>query len=143
MAFTGRAVPAPLFYNWMNDRGQSKELKRILSALSPLRLGVMPLESDIHAHVARALEEGGLAFTHEMRLDAHRRIDFLCEGVGIEIKKGRPQPAALKKQIAGYLQSPLLKEILVITQRSVRLPDQIGDKHVCQLSLDRLWGIAL
>lgn len=127
----------------MNKNEHSEELTRILSALNTLRLGVVPQESDIHRRVARALEEHGLAFTHEMRLDTHRRIDFCCEGVGIEIKKGRPQPAALKKQIAGYLQSPLLNEILVITQRSVPLPERIGTKRVYQLSLDRLWGIAL
>ena len=120
-AFTGRAVPAPCFYD------EQERAQRGAYA---------------HPFSVKHTSAGGSA-AGERHPPAHRRIDFCCEGVGIEIKKGRPQPAALKKQIAGYLQSPLLNEILVITQRSVPLPETIGTKRVYQLSLDRLWGIAL
>ena len=122
----------------MND-----QIETILTALSGIRICAQPEESDIHAAVARALDEAGLAYIHEHRLGPGRRIDFYCGGVGIEVKKGRPVSARLHAKVERYAESPELSALIIVSQRPCRLPEAIGGKPVCLLSLDRLWGVAL
>ena len=115
----------------------------IIEAISAIRLGYIPHEEDIHSLIADALSREGVDFIHEARLSPGRRADFLAGRVAVEVKKGRPSPAALKKQLAGYLECPEVEEMVVICQRRVPLPAQIAGKPVYQISLDRLWGISL
>ena len=119
------------------------EINAIAAALSVIRTPAVPGEYDIHAEVAAALTAHGIAHTHEYRLAPRCRIDFLAGSVGIEIKKGRPAPSALREQLGRYLKSDALAAIIVVTQRAVALPDTIGGKPVVQISLNRLWGVAL
>ncbi len=118
-------------------------MQRIVDAVSRVRVTGAPQEADLHALIAEALAGAQIGFSHEARLGPRMRADFLAGRVAIEIKKGRPAPAALKKQIGGYLACPGVDEMLVITQRRISLPKTIGGKPVHQLALDRLWGIAL
>ena len=115
----------------------------IIKAISTIRLGSVPREEDIHSLISDALSRKGVAFIHEARLGAGRRADFLACRVAVEVKKGRPAPAALRKQLAGYLAHPEVDEMIVVCQRRVTLPAEICGKPVHQLSLDRLWGISL
>ena len=115
----------------------------ILSALERVRAPAQPGEYDLHALIAAALFCAGIPCAHEYRLAPRCRIDFLCAGVGIEVKKGRPPRAALEKQIARYLASPEISALIVVAQRAVSLPGVIGGKRVHVLSLNRLWGVAL
>ena len=61
----------------------------------------------------------------------------------MEVKKGRPTPSQLKRQIARYLESDALDALLVVAQQAVPLPAAIGGKPVELFSLNRLWGVAL
>ena len=115
----------------------------IQSALSFIRLPAAPGEYDVHAEVARALDRAGIEYMHEYRLAPRCRIDFLVGRVGIEVKKGRPAPGELKRQLARYLASPELESVIVVTQRAVPLPDKIGGKAVYQIALNRNWGVSL
>ena len=63
--------------------------------------------------------------------------------MGIEVKKGRPASAELKRQLARYLESDALDAVIVVTQRTTALPDAILGKPVRLVSLNRLWGVAL
>lgn len=122
----------------MND-----EMKRILEALSAVRTPAAPEELDLHEAIAGALSAAGLDFDHELRLAPRCRIDFRVGRVGIEVKKGRPVPSQLRRQIARYLESDALDALLVVAQQAVPLPASIGGKPVFLLSLNRLWGVAL
>ena len=117
-------------------------LSPILSALSTLRVPAEPGEYDIHGQIASALSAAGLDFAHEYRLGPRCRVDFLVGRVGIEVKKGRPA-AALHRQLARYLAFDALDAVVVITQKHTPLPERIGGKPVLQISLNRLWGVAL
>lgn len=119
------------------------EIRAIASALASIRTPAVPGEYDLHAEVAAALTAAGIAHTHEYRLAPRCRIDFLAGRVGIEIKKGRPASGALREQLRRYLQSDEVAAIIVVTQRAVALPHTIGSKPVEQISLNRLWGVAL
>ena len=127
-------------YSWYNAPMDTQE---ILRALSTLRASAMPGEYDLHRLAAEAFNAAGLPCAHEYRLAPRRRIDFFLEGVGVEIKKGRPNARELLKQVERYLACDELKEIVVVTQKDTPLPARVLGKRVTCISLDRLWGVAL
>ena len=120
-----------------------EEMSRLIEALSTVRTSALPEECDIHAAIAQALAARGLPCVHEYRLGPRRRIDFLSGRVGIEVKKGRPAAQALLGQLRRYAESDELDGLIVVTQRTTPLPDAIAGKPVVQVSLNRLWGVAL
>ena len=126
-----------------SSRAIERDIVRIVSALSAVRMPAQPEEYDIHAAVAAALKDAGLACEHEYRLGPRRRIDFRVGRIGIEVKKGRPAPSELLAQLRRYMESDDLDAVIVVTQRAVALPGTIGGKPVKQVSLNRLWGVAL
>ena len=118
-------------------------MNRIAAALASVRVPARPEEYDIHAAVAEALAGAGLDYIHEYRLGPRCRIDFAVGRVGIEVKKGRPATAQLVRQLRRYLESDALDGIVVVTQRATALPDTLCGRPVRQISLNRLWGVAL
>lgn len=119
------------------------EMQTIVCALSSIRIPAMPGEYDLHADVSAALTRAGIAHIHEYRLAPRCRIDFLAGRIGIEIKKGRPAPTALKEQLTRYLNCDDLDAIIVVVQQTVNLPQTMFCKPVKLVSLNRLWGVAL
>ena len=115
----------------------------VLSALREIRLPYALYEMDIHWHVRQALEAAGIPFTHEAKLSKGCRIDYLAGGVGIEIKKGKPNPKRLMAQLERYLASDALQSIVVVGWHSVRIPPEINGKRAEQVALSQLWGISL
>ena len=77
------------------------------------------------------------------RLAPRCRIDFMVGAIGVEIKKKRPQKAALTAQLARYAACPQVERLLVLAPRGVDLPNRIGGKTVTMMSLEKLWGISL
>ena len=124
-------------------QGDRTDPERIIAALRELRSPFALYEQDIHQAVARRLTDAGLPFLHEKPLTPGCRIDFWCEGVGIEIKKGKPRPAALLEQLRRYAVSDEIAALVVLTQRSVRLPASVCGKLLVQITLNQLWGVAL
>ena len=101
------------------------EIQAILDALRAVRTPAVPGEYDLHAEVSAALTQSGVDHCHEYRLAPRCRIDFLAGRVGIEIKKGRPAPSALRARLERYLASYELAAVVVVTQRAVSLPRMI------------------
>ena len=118
-------------------------VQAILSALSSIRMPAQPEEYEIHAEIARVLDETGISYIHEYRLLPGRRIDFICDSIGIEVKKSRPSSAQLRQQLQRYLEGTELTAMIVVLQKPCYLPDTICGKPVYVLSLNRLWGVAL
>lgn len=118
-------------------------LRRIELALSAIRVPAVPGEYDIHAMIAEALAADGIDFRHEASLAPRCRIDFLAEGIGIEVKKGRPVRSVVLKQVARYLASGQLQGLILVCEKEVALPATIEGKPVRSLSLSRFWGVAL
>ena len=120
------------------------QTEEIFTALSRIRVKcAQPEEAELHAAVARALEDAGIAFVHEARIAPHCRVDFLCGTVAIEIKKQRVPRARLLPQCARYLASPLVEGLILISPAAASLPASIGGKPLYPYSLNRLWGVAL
>ena len=121
----------------------TKEITRIIDALSAVRMPAQPEEYDIHAQVASALGAASLAYEHEYKLGPRCRIDFKVGRIGIEVKKGRPVASELLKQLKRYLEFDALDAVVVVMQQGVDLPGRISGKPVAVVSLNRLWGVAL
>lgn len=123
--------------------GRTEALERVLAAISVIRCPAVCEESELHALALRALDDAGLAPRHEVTLAPGCRIDVMCGGVGIEIKKSRPQPARLRRQLERYAACDAVEQLVVIAPRGVNLPQRIGGKRVAMVALERLWGIWL
>ena len=117
--------------------------ERVLEALKTVRCGAACSEEELHAQAAEAFARAGLVARHEAKLAPRCRIDFLVETVGVEIKKSRPAPGALRAQLARYAACDAVSELIVIAPRAVDMPKTIGGKRVTMLGLERLWGISL
>ena len=120
-----------------------EETEAVLAALRSIRCGAACTEEELHALALAALGAAGLSPRHEVRLAPRCRIDILCGGVGIEIKKSRPQRAVLLRQIARYAACEPVESLVVVAPRGVDLPRTVGGKRVTMLGLERLWGISL
>ncbi|MDO5299639.1 MAG: hypothetical protein Q4F18_09445 [Clostridia bacterium] len=118
-------------------------LERVVGALGVIRCDAACTEEELHMQVARALAGAGLSAQHEVRLAPRCRIDFMVGTIGIEVKKSRPAPAQLRRQLARYAACAQVERLLVIAPRGVNLPKTIGGKPVAMLALERLWGISL
>ena len=118
-------------------------LDAVLGALQSIRCGAACTEEELHAQVLGALSAAGLSPRHEVRLGPRCRIDVMCGNIGIEIKKSRPQRAALLRQLARYAACAQVESLLVVAPRGINLPREVGGKPVRMLALERLWGISL
>ena len=120
-----------------------EETLRVAEALGAIRCSASAAEEELHTQVAQALGAAGIEAAHEVRLTPRCRIDFMAGGIGIEIKKKRPERAKLIAQLARYAACPQVCALIVVAPRGVNLPRRIGEKPVTMLALERLWGISL
>lgn len=120
-----------------------EETMRVVHAMETIRCAAACSEEELHAQVAQAFVHCGLEAAHEVRLGPRCRIDFLCGGIGIEIKKSRPERAKLIAQLTRYAACGQVKALVVAAPRGVNLPREIGGKRVTMVALERLWGISL
>ena len=118
-------------------------MNSIYEALQNLRAPIQQGEYDLHRLVMDALEARGIAVEHEVPLAPRCRIDLMCGGVGIEIKRGKPQRARLVEQLTRYARCDRVEELILVAERSVDLPRSICGKPLRIICLNRLWGIAL
>lgn len=116
---------------------------RLISAIRTVRAPAAPAEYDIHAMLAAAFDAAGLEYVHEYRLAPRCRLDFMCSGVAVEVKKGRPQIARLMRQLSRYMRSADVRAMVVVVQRRIALPETICGKPVRVVALNMLWGVAL
>ena len=122
-----------------------RRVEEIARALSVLRLPAAPGEYDMHELVERALEQAELPVAHEVRLGPGRRIDFMCGGVGIEVKKGKPARAAVLSQLRRYALSGEVEALIVVAPGDLRLAarDRRGTGTVCSAGQAVGGGVAL
>ena len=124
--------------------GLDAKMNTIIAALQSIRLRRAGEEvSYIHPLVAEALDRAGLSYEHEVRIGQRIRLDFLLDGIVIEVKRRRPDPHRLLKQLEKYTDSDQVEGVVVVAERSVPVPPEINGKPIRFLSLDSLWGIAI
>lgn len=126
----------------MNDTGRTA-LGAVIAAIETVRCGAACTEAELHALAAQAFAQAGIDAQHEARLAPRCRIDFLAGGIGVEIKKSRPDRSRLLAQLQRYAACDQVEALVVVAPRGVDLPQKIGGKMVKMMSLERLWGIFL
>lgn len=115
----------------------------LFSLLENLRLNPMLCEKSIHKAIMNYFDANNISYKHEAYLFQGARIDFLVGSIGIEIKKSKPNKQQVLQQLERYMQSDMLSSLIFISEKSITLPKTINNKNVLNLSLNKLWGIAL
>ena len=118
-------------------------MERIIEAISALRAPLQQGEYDLHRLVMDALDAAALPWEHEVKLAPRCRIDLMCGGVGIEIKRGKVEKARIIEQLRKYAECPQVQGLILVTEKTVPVPHTINGKPVRLICLNRLWGIAL
>ena len=117
--------------------------EQVLMALTSIRSPQTQDEYDLHGLVAEALQRADIEFRHEAPLAKRCRIDFLCENIGVEIKRGRPERVPVERQLRRYAETGKLTALILISEKSLpALPGFIASVPVYPVSLQKLWGVA-
>ena len=116
---------------------------RIVRAIETIRCGAACTEEELHEQIACALYACGLEAQHEVRLAPRCRIDFMCGGIGVEIKKSRPERSKLIAQLTRYAACDQVEALVVAAPRGINMPREIAGKRIVMVALERLWGISL
>lgn len=125
------------------DQNTQEKLHQLTRTLSTLRIPFTQSEYQLHDCIAAALSSGGFVVQHEAVLGPRCRIDFLTNGIGIEVKRGRPQRSALLRQCDRYMSSDKLEALILVLDTSIALPGELHGKPLITFGLNKLWGIAL
>ena len=118
-------------------------MEKIIDAIRTLRAPIQQGEYDLHNLVMDALTAHGIPFAHEVKLAPRCRIDLLCGGVGIEIKRGAVDKKRILAQLERYAGCDQVEGLILVTEKTVPVPHAIHGKPVRLICLNRLWGIAL
>ena len=78
-------------------------MEQVYEALTALRAPLQQGEYDLHRLVMDALDKAAIPWAHEVKLAPRCRIDLMCGGVGVEIKRGKPEPARIRQQLAAII----------------------------------------
>lgn len=118
-------------------------LNAVLQAVNNIRAPQVRSEYDLHDLLASALREADLPYRHEVMVAPRCRVDFLVQGIAVEVKRSRPNAKALLAQATRYLASPLVHGLIVVSEKSLSLPQSILNKPCINISLNQLWGLAV
>ncbi|MDO4483330.1 MAG: hypothetical protein Q4C54_02495 [Clostridia bacterium] len=118
-------------------------MDEIIATLKTIRAPIQQGEYDLHQIVMDTLAARGIPFVHEAKLGPRCRIDLLCGGVGLEIKRGKPDRKKLISQLTRYAGCDGITALVAVCEGSVALPRTLCGKPVAAICLNKLWGIAL
>ena len=112
-------------------------INQIGMALSKTRLNLSD-EKLLQNDIAKALDIAKIPYKREVKISSNSIIDFLVEGLGIEVKiRGNGSAMSIYRQIERYCQSEQVSELLLLTSKTMRLPESIANKPIYTLSLGR------
>jgi hypothetical protein len=119
-------------------------VEEVLAALRQLRIGVIRDEYRIQQLIEESLIKHGIPYKKEYCLAPRNRIDFYIEGgIGLEVKRGKPNSTRVTKQLERYAAFEEIRTIILVVDRSVNIPSSISGKKCILFGLNRLWGVAL
>jgi len=119
-------------------------MDELINILKQLRVSVTSNEYSLQNKIAELLRINGVSFTKEHKLGRGNRVDFLTsDGIAIEIKKGKPNKAAVHNQLYRYAEYGEIQGIILVVETSLIVPREVAGKPCRALGLQKLWGIAL
>ncbi len=85
------------------DNVKQHELSEVIEALNKIRIKANSVEYTIQDQIAIALSDAEIEFEKEVKLSPRNRIDFLISGgIGIEVKRGKPNTYSVINQLERY-----------------------------------------
>ena len=109
----------------------------ILQVLSGQRFELSS-EKALQIQIGERLFECGILVEKEYRFSTKDIVDFFCDGIAIEVKiKG--SATEIFKQCKRYCEFDQVKELLLITNRSMGFPKEINGKPCYVLNLGKAW----
>jgi hypothetical protein len=119
------------------------EINKVAAAIRTIRIDPATDEFQIHEVIKSALLVRGIGYDHEYKLAPRNRIDFLTHnGVGVEVKKGKPNSIEVLRQIERYIKFPEVKALILVIERYQDVPEELHDKPCLSIGLNKLWGIS-
>ncbi len=119
-------------------------LPNVLQALKSIRVNVIREEYNLQNEIERILKDHAIPFNREYKLAPKNRIDFLVEsGIGIEIKKGKPNRDKVIEQMTRYSAFNQIRILILVIERSLDIPEELNGKKCISFGLNKLWGVAL
>lgn len=120
-------------------------IDQVLASLRRLRVQIVGMEYDLQADIAAQFDKDGVTYSKEHKLGPHNRVDFLIAGgIGVEVKKGKPNSRQVMAQVERYAQFPQITALVLVVERNVFQYDRSANgKPVYYISLAKQWGIAL
>ncbi|MFW6287487.1 MAG: hypothetical protein ACOC2J_01900 [bacterium] len=118
--------------------------ENIINALKKIRVNIVKEEYILQEHVASVLDEVGITYVKEYKLAPRKRIDFFIEpGIGLEVKKGKPNKRKTINQLKRYTEEKEIKLLILVVERNLTIPEKINGVKCLSLGVNRNWGIAL
>ncbi|MBS9476219.1 hypothetical protein [Ancylobacter radicis] len=95
-------------------------------------------EKKLQAAMQEHLDGGGRAFTREHVLGPGDVVDFMVDGIAVEVKiKG--QRRAIYRQCKRYAAHEAVEGLLLITNVAMGFPEDMEGKPTAVLNLGRAW----
>lgn len=95
-------------------------------------------EKMLQAELAEAFIDASIVFEREVHLDKNNIVDFMIDGLAIEIKiRTKVSAMQIYRQLERYCAFSEVKALMLITSKAMSLPDSINGKPVYVLSLSR------
>lgn len=119
-------------------------VERLIKILENLRIREVLSEYEIHNMIAELLYQNNIVYEHEAKIGPRCRVDFLVDGIAIEVKRGKPDTATVTKQVERYCASPEVTALILVTERAlIHYPKENNGKPVRVVALSTNWGVAL
>lgn len=97
-------------------------------------------EKNLQAGVESLLLQAGIPFEREKRLNARDIPDFFIGGVVIECKmRGKAKKMDIYRQLERYAQLPEVTSLILASNVSMGLPEDINGKPLYAASLSQGW----
>lgn len=108
-----------------------------VAVLRSIRLPAGP-EKDVQQAISDALGRAGIVHSREVRLSPTDIIDFVVDGLGIEVKiKGARR--AILRQLERYAAHPDISALALVSSVAMGVPAVINGKPVEFVSMGRAW----
>jgi hypothetical protein len=121
------------------------EVQKVIAALRTLRMNPVAYERNLCKQIEEVLTAAKIGFVREFKLAPRCRIDYITDaGVGIEVKKGKPNSRLLSVQVSRYCEAGPIRALVIVVERCVFKHDaELMGKPIHYVALNKLWGIAV
>lgn len=106
-----------------------------------LRAAKIDLSSEkrAQADVERVLTDAGISFDREVPLTPTDIVDFMVQGVALELKLRGARKKQVYRQLCRYARHPQVETLLLASNMSMGLPVQIEGKDAYFVKLGEAW----